>query len=60
MSFQSFVIERINALTEALNLINTKAKSIDNLPVQSTLDPSSKIHISRNGESESLQIQKII
>jgi hypothetical protein len=60
MSFQSYVIERLTAISEALNLISAKAKSIDDLPVQSTLDPSSKIHVSRDGESESLQIQKIV
>lgn len=60
MSFQSYVLQRLTAISDSLNLINTKAKSIDVLPVQSTLDPSSKIHVSRNGESESLQVQKII
>lgn len=60
MSSQSYVTERLLAISEALNQINLRAKKIDDLPVQSTLDPSSKIHVSINGESESLQIQKII
>ena len=60
MSFQTFVTERLTAITEALNKIGTNAKKIDDLPVQSNLDPSSKIHVSRGGTSESLQVQHII
>lgn len=60
MSFQTFVMERLTAITEALNKIGTNAKKIDDLPVQSNLDPSSKIHVSRGGNSESLQVQLII
>jgi hypothetical protein len=60
MSFQTFVTERLKAITEALNAIGTNAKKIDELPVQSTLDPASKIHVSKGGTSESLSVQKII
>jgi hypothetical protein len=60
MSFQTFVTERLKAITETLNAIGTNAKKIDELPVQSTLDPASKIHVSKGGTSESLEVQKII
>ena len=60
MSFQTFVTERLAAITAQLNGIGTNAKKIFELPVQSTLDPASKIHVSKGGTSESLEIQKII
>lgn len=60
MSFQTFVTERLAAITAQLNAIAANAKKIFELPVQSTLDPTSKIHVSRGGTSESLEIQKII
>jgi len=60
MSFQSFVTERLAAITGMLNAIGTNAKKIDELPVQSNLDPASKIHVSRGGNSESLEVQEII
>jgi hypothetical protein len=60
MSFQTFVTERLKSITETLNAIGTNAKKIDELPVQSTLDPTSKIHVSKSGTSESLSVQKII
>mgnify|MGYP000656172990 CR=1 FL=1 len=60
MSFQSFVTERLAAITVILNQIGTNAKKIDELPAQTTLDPASKIHVSKSGTSQSLEIQKII
>jgi len=60
MSFQTFVTERLGDITARLNAIGTNAKKIDELPVQSTLDPASKIHVSKGGTSESLEVQKII
>lgn len=60
MSFQSFVTERLAVITAQLNAIGRNAKKIDELPVQSTLSPVSKIHVSRGGVSESLEVQKII
>ena len=60
MGFQEFVTERLAAITAQLNAISTNAKKIFELPAQSTLDPSSKIHVSRDGVSESLSLQKII
>jgi hypothetical protein len=60
MSFESFVTERLAAITGMLNAYNTNAKTIAELPAQNTLDPSSLIHVSRGGVSEKLAIQKII
>jgi len=60
MGFQEFVTERLAAITAQLNAIAVNAKKIFELPVQSTLDPSSLIHVSRDGVSESLSVQKII
>ncbi len=60
MSFQTFVTERLAAITATLNAISTNAKKIDELPVQELLNSFSKIHVSNNGISESLSIQKII
>lgn len=60
MSFQTFVTEKLAAINSALNAITTNAKTIDELPVQSTLVPQSKIHVSKNSISESITIQQII
>lgn len=60
MSFQTFVTQRLAAITEMLNAISANAKKIDDLPTQTNLNPASKIHVSRGGISESLEIQKII
>ncbi|MBP1222668.1 hypothetical protein [Flavobacterium sp. 1355] len=60
MGFESFVTERLAAITEMLNDYNTNAKTIAELPPQNTLDTSSLIHVSRAGISEKLEIQKII
>lgn len=60
MSFQSFVTDRLAELTAKFNAIATNAKKIDELAVQNSLDPASKIHVSRGGISESLSVQKII
>jgi len=60
MGFQEFVTERLADLTAKYNALVINAKKIFELPVQSTLDPTSLIHVSRAGTSESLEIQKII
>ena len=60
MSFQTFVTQRLAAITQMINAINTNAKKIDELPAQETLNLNSKIHVSRDGNSESLELQKII
>lgn len=60
MSFQTFVTERLAAITALINAISTNAKKIDELPVQETLSTSSKFHVSKGGISESLEISKLI
>lgn len=60
MSFQTFVTKRLAAITAQLNAIATNSKRIFELPVQTNLDPTSLIHVSRDGISESLEVQKII
>lgn len=60
MSFQSFVTEKLQQITLALNAITANAKRIEELPEQIILDPHSKFHVSKDGVSESLEIQKII
>lgn len=60
MSFQTFVTERLAAITALINAISTNAKKIEELPIQEVLNTSSKIHVSKGGISESLEIQKII
>lgn len=60
MSFQTFVTQTLAAITERLNAITTNAKKIDELPVQEVINTSSKIHVSRQGISESLAIGQII
>lgn len=60
MSFQTFVTERLAAITALINAISTNAKKIDELTPQTNLDNSSKIHVSRSGESESITVQQIL
>lgn len=60
MSFQTFVTERLAAITEMLNAILTNAKKIDELPDQQYLDPSSKIHVSIAGVSQQISVSQII
>jgi hypothetical protein len=59
MSFQTVVMERIASITAALNAIAKNAKKIDDLPEQLTVNSLSKIHVSRDGFSEFLTIQKV-
>jgi len=64
MSFQTFVTERLEDLTAKYNALVINAKRIFELPRQLTLNPTSLIHVSRDGVSgpvsESLEVQKII
>ena len=60
MSFQTFVTQRLAAITAMMNAIATNAKKIDELPVQSDLHPASKFHVSRDGISESLEVEKLL
>lgn len=60
MSIVSILIEKVSALTERLNLIQSNAKKIDELPEQDTLVLTSKLHVSENGDSKSITIQDIV
>lgn len=60
MSFQTFVTQRLAAITASINAISANAKKIDELPSQSTLSPTSFVHVSKNGVSEKVSIQQII
>ncbi|MFC5046891.1 hypothetical protein ACFSTE_15745 [Aquimarina hainanensis] len=58
MSFPE-VIERLKLLTEYLNKLGQRARSINELPRQITFNPESLIHVWSNGKSESLEISEI-
>lgn len=60
MSFQSFVTEKLQSIINRLNAIDSNSRKIDDLPVQNNLDLSSKIHVSRGGISESIELQTLI
>ncbi|MBF7090446.1 SGNH/GDSL hydrolase family protein [Flavobacterium sp. ALJ2] len=59
MSFQTIITQQIAALTERFNAIAKKAKKIDELPKQNVLDPESRIHVSRGGVSERIDLHQI-
>lgn len=60
MSFQSFVTEKLQTIINRLNAIDNNSRNIDDLPSQTVLDLSSKIHVSRGGVSEKLDLQTLI
>lgn len=60
MSLYTFLTEQVVALTNRLNAIDNNAKKIDELTAQDILDTNSKIHVSKNGDSESLRVGQII
>jgi hypothetical protein len=60
MSFQTFVTQRLEALTARINAIDTNAKKIDELPIQTNINAQSKIHVSKGGVSESLEVSKLL
>lgn len=60
MSFQTIVTQKLAAITALLNGISTNAKKIDELPSQDTLDTSSRIHVSKDGISERIEVSQII
>lgn len=60
MSFQKLVTERLAAITELVNSISNSAKKIEELPKQDPLVMTSKIHVSREGKSEHLDISTIV
>ena len=60
MSFQSVVLEQLASINTRLNAIVANAKRIFELPEQTTLAPSSKIHVDNATTSEYVTIQQII
>jgi len=60
MSFQTIVIEKLNAIIGWMNETIAASKTNEQLPVQATLVPSSLVRVSNGGTSQSLTIQKII
>ncbi|EJL66318.1 hypothetical protein [Flavobacterium sp. CF136] len=60
MSFQTFVTERLAALTAMLNATSNNAKKIDELEPQDTINPASRIHVSIDGVSQRISIQQLI
>lgn len=60
MSSISILTQKIAALTTLVNGLITNAKKIDELPAETYLNPSSKVHISINGVSKSLSVYQLI
>lgn len=60
MSFETFITDRMAALTERLNAIETNAKRTEELPAQDPIDAESEIRVSRGGVSKRIKIQKIV
>lgn len=59
MNLQQLTL-KVQQLTQQLQQTQDLAKKISELPLQSILDPASLLHVSRNGISEKLTVQKII
>jgi len=60
MSQYTQAIELLAALTQAVNDINTNAKTLAELPNQSPLVPTSLLHVLNGSNSESITLQQII
>lgn len=60
MSEYSQLIQMITALTNRLNDIEINGKKIDELNQLSTLNPSSKIHVSVGGQSFYVEVSQLI
>ena len=60
MSAISYLTQLVTQLTQKVNLLITNSKKIEELPFQTTLDPNSKIAVSRAGETEQINVQQII
>ncbi|UYW02125.1 gp58-like family protein [Flavobacterium agricola] len=52
--------ELLRRLTERLNLIESNAKRIDELPYKSKIGNSDKLHISENGISKYITVQELL
>lgn len=60
MSFQTFVTQQLGSITSMLNSLSTNAKKIDELPAQSSLNSSSKIHVSIGGVSQYITVSQLM
>ncbi len=60
MSAITYLTSIVSALTNRLNLIENNSKKVDELPAQTILEPTSKIPVSRAGNSEYITAQQII
>jgi len=54
------LLQKVGILTEKFNQWETNAKTINELPAQTSLVPTSKIHVSNSGTSESLELQLLV
>lgn len=54
------VSQKLINLTQQFQQMLNLAKRVEELPVQETLEPTSKIHVSNAGVSQSLEVRKII
>lgn len=52
--------QKVSDLIDKINGWETNAKKISELPLQTTIDPTSIIHVQRGTESEKVSIQQII
>lgn len=55
-----FITSQIASINAFLNTLKANAKRIFELPTQTTLDLSSKIHVSRGGVDEQLELQLLV
>lgn len=60
MSNYANFINLITNLTNRLNSIESNSKKTEELPVQTVLDPASKLRVSRGGTSEQISVGNII
>ncbi len=58
--FQTFVKQRLAAITAQLNAITTNGKKIDEVEPQTILNPNSRIHVSIDGVSQRIDVSQII
>ncbi|WP_324069815.1 MAG: hypothetical protein RSE15_04740 [Flavobacterium sp.] len=60
MSTISYLASLVNQVIGRQNAIESNAKKVDELPHQNTLEPTSKLPVSRDGVSEHITVQQII
>lgn len=60
MSTISYLASLVNQVIGRQNAIESNAKKVDELPHQNTLEPTSKLPVSRAGVSEHITVQQII